>query len=69
MKRNDSPMAWDSTNNKNSSCINLNKNLDPETYSTYSVSSSESSSGKHVWNSAKKAVKGKQLTLSLILKF
>lgn len=63
MKRNDSPMAWDTTDNKNSSCINLNKNLDPETYSTYSVESSEASSGKQVWNSAKRVVKGKRSSL------
>lgn len=61
MKRTGPSMAWNKPDNANST-LQLNKNPDPEVYSTYSSSdnsSTASSSKSGVWNSTKEALKGR----------
>lgn len=61
MKQGTSSMAWNRPT-KAISSLELNKNLDPETYSSYSTSDnlSTKSASSGVWNSTKEALKGNQ---------
>ena len=62
MKRAGSPMVWELSNNKAGSNLQLNKNLDPETYSTYSSENPSDNAGAKggAWESTKHVIKGRK---------
>lgn len=53
-------MVWERSNNKAGSNLQLNKNTDPETYSTYSSENQSDNGGTKsgAWSSAQHVIKG-----------